>query len=45
MVYHLTLGNQFSGIKLCHDSFEDLIGDGWQHAIVVVQAQRFEDAW
>ena len=40
--YHFTLCNQLSGIKLCHDRFEDFVGDGGQHSIIVVQAQGGE---
>ena len=43
MFYHFTLSDQLSSIELSHNGFEDLVGDGRQHAIVVVQAQSGED--
>jgi hypothetical protein len=41
--YHFTLRDEFSGIKLRDDGFQDFVGDGRQYAVVVVQAQSGED--
>ena len=41
--YHFTLRDEFSGIELRNDGLQDFVGDGRQHAVVVVKAQSCEN--
>jgi hypothetical protein len=33
------LGNELGGVKLGDDGFEDFVADGWEDALVVVEAE------
>ena len=35
----LTLGDEFGGVELGDDGFEDFVADGWEDALVVVLAE------
>lgn len=41
----LPVGNELSGVELGHHGLQDLIGDGGQDSVVVVNTQGGVDAW
>jgi len=41
--YHFSLCDEFTGIELSNYGLQDFVGDGGQHAIVVIQAQGGEN--
>ena len=38
-----SLGDEFGGVELRHDGFEDFVADGGQDALVVVEAEGLVD--
>lgn len=34
-----TLGDEFGGVELCYDCFEDFVANGWEDTLIVVLSE------
>jgi len=39
VTYHFTLSNQLSSIKLSHDALQDLVANGGENPLIVIQTE------